>query len=792
MHTACYHCGSSNPNKLYAAKVLHQVRYFCCPGCQAVAEAIVNNGLENYYTFRSELAPKPNENASDIIESLRLFDEKSVTDEFIHQDKQGKEIQLSIAGINCAACGWLIEKQLSKLSGVKKVGVNVMAKRLVVIWDEQELKLSQILQKVQQIGYDAKPFQAEQHEALHQLENKTLLKRLGLAGLMTMQVMMLNLGVFFDWFGHIDSDTKQYFAWISLILSTPVALYSAMGFYLSAYKAVKAMRVNMDVPISFALISIYVSGCYATFTDSGQSYFESLCMFVFLLLISRFLEQNARFKAVQISANLLNHMPSTATLVLKGEYQLVLAKSLVVGQQVLVKTGQIIPIDGKVLQGVGQVNESMLTGEFELVTKHPLDPVYAGTINQVGTLVVEVSQTLKHSLANQINQLQNSALLAKPKIAALADNVAQYFVIFVLLAASLSFAFWYFYAPDKAFWVAISVLIATCPCALGLATPVSLTCAIANLNRQGVLLKRADVLEQINNIDWVALDKTGTLTEGKFAIQTLHNVSELSDSDIYQLAASLEQFSSHPIASVFKQDTHLLEVLNAQEIVAQGIIGQIAGVEYRIGASRLVELAIPAELQDCSVFLASQGKLLAGFLLSDTVRKDSQALINFCKPRHLALLSGDNQIAVKQLAESLGIGHWHAHLDPQQKLQVIKQAQHSGHKVLMVGDGINDGPVLAQADVAITLGMGTDLAKSSADVILLENALHKIPVLFEVAGKTQRNIKQNMGWAIAYNMLILPLAVIGILSPLAAVIGMSLSSLLVVLNASRLLRIKVG
>jgi Cu2+-exporting ATPase len=792
MHTACYHCGSCNPNKHYAAEVLHQVRYFCCPGCQAVAEAIVNNGLENYYSFRSELAPKPAINDSDILQSLRLFDEKSVTDEFIQQDKQGKEIQLSIAGINCAACGWLIEKQLSKLNGIKKVGANVMAKRLVVIWDEQELKLSQILQKIQQIGYDAKPFQAEQHEALHQLENKTLLKRLGLAGLMTMQVMMLNLGVFFDWFGHIDNDTKQYFAWISLILSTPVALYSAMGFYLSAYKALKVTRVNMDVPISFALLSIYISGCYATFTDSGQSYFESLCMFVFLLLISRFLEQNARFKAVQISANLLNHMPSTATVVLNGEHQLVLAKSLVVGQQVLVKTGQIIPIDGKVLQGVGQVNESMLTGEFELVTKHPLDPVYAGTINQVGTLVIEVSQTLKHSLANQINQLQNSALLAKPKIAALADNVAQYFVIFVLLAASLSFAFWYFYAPDKAFWVAISVLIATCPCALGLATPVSLTCAIANLNRQGVLLKRADVLEQINNIDWVALDKTGTLTEGKFAIQKLHNVSELSDNNIFQLAASLEQFSSHPIASVFKQDTHLVEVFEAQEIVAQGIMGRIAGVEYRIGSSRLVELAIPAELQNCSVFLACEGKLLAAFQLSDTVRKDSQALVNYCKPRHIALLSGDNHTAVKQLAENLNIGHWHAHLDPQQKLQLIKQAQNTGHKVLMVGDGINDGPVLAQADVAITLGMSTDLAKSSADVILLENALHKIPVLFEVARKTQRNIKQNMGWAIAYNMLILPLAVMGILSPLAAVIGMSLSSLLVVLNASRLLRLKVG
>jgi Cu2+-exporting ATPase len=789
MPNTCYHCGSPNKNGEYSAFVLAELRYFCCPGCQAVAEAIVFNGLENYYSFRSELATKvATDSDSDILHSLRLFDEKSVTDEFVYQDKQGCEIQLSIAGINCAACGWLIEKQLSKLKGIKKVGANVLAKRLVVIWDEEQLKLSQILQKIQQIGYDAKPFQAEQHEALHQSENKTLLKRLGLSGLMTMQVMMLNLGVFFDWFGHIDSATKQYFSWISLILTTPVAFYSAMGFYLSAYKALKATSVNMDVPISFALLSIYISGCYATLTHSGQTYFESLCMFVFLLLISRFLEQNARFKAVQISSNLLNHMPSMATLVLNGVHQLVLAKNLIAGQQVLVKTGQIIPIDGKVIQGLGQVNESMLTGEFELVTKHVQDTVYAGTINQVGTLIIEVTQELKHSLANQINQLQNSALLAKPKIAILADRVAQYFVVFVLLAALLSFVFWYYLAPDKAFWVAISVLIATCPCALGLATPVSLTCAIANLNKQGVLLKRADVLEQINNIDWIALDKTGTLTEGKFTLQKLHNLSQLSDTAILQLAASLEQFSSHPIAAVFTPQTDLLEVLEAQEIVAQGIIGQIDGIEYRIGSSRLIGHLIPSELQDCTIYLANKDTLLAAFRLSDTLRKDSQTLINQCKPRHIELLSGDNPTAVRQLAETLQISHWHAQLSPQKKLSVIKQAQNAGYKVLMMGDGINDGPVLAQADVSITLGMGTDLAKSSADVILLDNALHKVSVLFEVARRTQANIKQNMLWALGYNMLILPLAVLGILSPLAAVIGMSLSSLLVVLNASRLLR----
>lgn len=788
MLSTCYHCGSPNNSEQYRAVVLQQERIFCCPGCQAVASAIVENGLESYYQFRSELAEKVSDDNNDILQSLTLFDEKSVSEEFVLQHKQGSEIQLSIAGINCAACGWLLEKQLSQLTGIKKVGANVMAKRLLVTWDEQQLKLSQILQKIQQIGYDAKPFQAEQHENLHRQENRTLLKRLGLAGLMTMQVMMLNLGVFFDLFGHIDDETQQYFSWVSLILSTPVALYSAIGFYLSAWKALKSGSVNMDVPISFALISIFTSGCYATITGNGQTYFESLCMFVFLLLISRFLEQNARYKAAQVSANLLNHMPGTATLLVNGEHQPVLAKNLRIGQHVLVKAGQIIPVDGKVIEGIGQVNESMLTGEFELATKQLYAQVYAGTINQVGTLVIEVTQELKLSLVSQINRLQHNALFAKPQIAALADRVAQYFVVFVLLTAVSSFALWYFLDPSKAFWIAISVLIATCPCALGLATPVSLTCAIASLNKHGILLKRADILEKVTQINWLGLDKTGTLTEGKFALQTWLNLSKTSDADILQIAASLEQFSSHPIAEVFKHSAPTLAVVNAQEIVARGIVGTIDGCEYRIGSRSFIALNMPVELEDFSVFLADDQQVLAAFKLSDTLRPESRMVLSQCPVAHIELLSGDHRQAVKQLADTLNIKHWHAQLDPEQKLKVILQAQHDGHKVLMIGDGINDAPVLAQADVSVTLGMSTDLAKSSADVILLDNSLHKIPLLFTLASKTQANIKQNMLWAVGYNVLILPLAVLGILSPLTAVIGMSLSSLLVVLNASRLLK----
>lgn len=788
MQHACYHCGSANQNADYQAIVFDELRYFCCPGCQAVAEAIVENGLQNYYSFRSSMAQKVEDNNSEILQSLLLFDEDNITEEFVHQAGDAKEIQLSIAGINCAACGWLLEKQLSKLEGINKVGANVTSKRLLIQWDEKRLKLSQILRKIQQIGYTARPFQEEQHEALHQQENKTLLKRLGLAGLMTMQVMMLNLGVLFDIFGQIDVQTKQYFNWISLILSTPVALYSAMGFYLSGWRALKAPSVNMDVPISFALISIYVSGLYATTTANGQTYFESLCMFVFLLLISRFLEQNARFKAAQISANLLSHMPTTAILVSDQGHQTVLAKQLKTGQQVLVKVGDIIPIDGKVIEGTAQVNESMLTGEFQLITKQRHDIVYAGTVNQVGTLLLEVVNELKDSLANQINQLQNRALLAKPKIANFADRTAHHFVLFVLVIAGLTYLAWLFIQPEDAFWVMISVLIATCPCALGLATPVSLTCTVAYLNKHGVLLKRADVLEQLTQVDWVGLDKTGTLTEGQFAIKKIVNFSEIAEHDILTLAASLEQYSSHPIAAAFKQHGEFLKVEQGQEHIAKGINGKIQGINYSIGSARMLPQPIDPYLASFNVFLLQEQRLLAAFILSDAIRPESAELLAKLAPLPVTLLSGDNAKSVEQLATELSIAHWHAHLEPEQKLNLIKQAQESGHKVLMIGDGINDGPVLAQADVSITLGIGTDLAKSSSDIILLDNSLQKIPLIIQQATRTQRNILQNIAWATAYNLLVLPLAVTGSLSPLVAVIGMSLSSLIVVANATRLLR----
>jgi Cu2+-exporting ATPase len=589
-------------------------------------------------------------------------------------------------------------------------------------------------------------------------------------------------------FGHIDAQTKQYFNWISLLLTTPVILYSASEFYTSAIRGLKAHIFNMDVPIVLALGITYISGVFATAQNTGQTYFESLCMFVFLLLVSRYLEHSARYKAAQASANMLEYMPTTATLIQGEEFITVLAKSLKVNQLVLVKAGELVPVDGMIIDGQGQLDQAMLTGEFDLTSKYTGDQVLAGSLNQLGTLTVKVTASLQHSTLNQISKLQTQAMSTKPRIASLADRFSQYFIVAVLLIACISYAVWQLIDPSEALWVMVAVLIATCPCALGLATPSALSCAIANLNSKGVLLKRGDALEQIALVDWIGLDKTGTLTEGKFTLTQCINPSVQPDIHFLELAASIEQYSSHPIARAFGQYDNPHTVTEFQSEMGKGVSGLIEGTLFKLGAATFMDFKVPQNMESCNVFLQSDSGLLCGFLLTDKLRPKGNALIKALKPYNVNLISGDIAPIVESVAKELGINNWLAEQSPQDKLHTIKQAQAKKHVVLMVGDGINDGPVLAQADVSITLGAGSDLAKSSADIVLLDNELAKLHMIFIIAARCKTKIKQNIGWAIGYNLLILPLAVMGLLSPWMAVIGMSVSSLIVVVNSTRLLK----
>lgn len=811
----CFHCHEPiPPNETSELQLLGKPRRFCCAGCHAVAGAVVENGLEDYYRYRTEVANKvAADNA--LLEQLKLFDAPVLQDELVVKDKNANTstIQLSIGGIKCAACAWLIEKQCLQISGVSRIGVDVSASRATLIWDTTLSPLSAILQRIADIGYQAKPFQADQHEQQYRTDSKRFLKKLGLAGLLTMQIMMLALGLYFGLFGaigekgtSIDPQTQHYFHWVSLVLCTPVVFYSGSEFLSRALGALSIRKVNMDVPISLAIVIIYGASCYATVTQSGKVYFESVSMFIFLLLISRFLEHQSRRKAATIAANNNHTLPHTARFISDTNQtvteQQVLARSLKIGNHIRVKAGEVIPVDGIVVSGNSDVDEAMLSGEFHPVTKNQRDNVFGGTINQSSVLDIQVTQTLQTSLMQEISRLQELALSQKPRIAVLVDNIASYFVYGVLFFAACTYLAWSVMQSDDAIMYAVAVLVATCPCALGLATPTALTAAMGKLRQYRIILKAADFLENLNTIDTIVMDKTGTLTEGKFSIAAIKNVSDKSDAEIIALAASLEQFSEHPIASAFTRfsneqaEVEQSQVDNVEVVPGAGIKGTINGTEYMIGSEQFVGLEAAQiesfhEIQ-ANVFLSSNNhssnnRILAAFSLEDALSEGAKQFCAATKHYQQIILSGDTGENVQQAANALHITEFYARCLPQDKLSTIQSLQQQGKRVLMIGDGINDGPVLAQADVAIAVNDATDLAKNAADVVLLNDNIAALEGLFSVAKQTQRTIKTNIIWALCYNTLALPFAMLGWLTPWMAVIGMSLSSIIVVYNSTRLL-----
>ncbi|MFT4836765.1 MAG: Cu2+-exporting ATPase, partial [Psychromonas sp.] len=509
----CFHCGEENPPYAdFKVQINGATQKMCCPGCQAVAQTIVDSGLTSYYEYRSEPAEKGLSLVPDELLQLEDYDIEKIQDDFVNNNENISTTTLSVEGITCPACAWLIEKQLRLLPGLIFINVNTTLNRAVIKWDQQQLKLSQILAGIQKIGYKAYPFQVNKQEAFYTQLTKSYLQRLGLAGLATMQVMMFAIALYADFFSGMEEQFIHYFRWVSFILATPVLLYSAQPFYLNAWRNIRNQTLGMDIPISIALLGAYSASGYATIMDQGEVYFESVSMFTFLLLLGRLLELRARRKASESSSNLLRLLPSMATLIEDPDnlqiQSVIPAKILTVGQYIVVKPGQTIPVDGIILKGASNIEESMLTGEHLPVSKTQHAPVFAGSVNITSQLIIRVEKVGNQTLIADIIHLQDNAQLSKPKIEIIADTAARYFVAALLIVATLTYISWSFIAPDQAFWITLSVLVATCPCALSLATPTALTCATAQLNKQGILIKQHYVLETVNKINHIVFDKT--------------------------------------------------------------------------------------------------------------------------------------------------------------------------------------------------------------------------------------------------------------------------------------------
>ncbi len=804
--SGCYHCGLEIPKHSQFFTVIDgEPRQMCCPGCQAVAQVIADGGLENYYKHRTADASSPETISA--TEQLRaefeLYDHSSVQKHFVaHLPDGTQQATLVIEGITCAACVWLLEHHISSLDGVVSISVNLTNHRARVQWDKEKTKLSDIFIAMHSIGYQGHPYHPDKEEQLLEKETKLAMRRLGISGVFTMQIMMLAVALYTGAGASLETDYENFIRWASMVLATPVVFYASRPFFIAALRDLRTRHLTMDVPVSIAIGGAYIASIWATITASGEVYYDSVCMFTFFLLIGRYLEMKARHRTGKAGNALLNLLPASAILLSDDGEKIVAANELQQGDRILVKPGHTIPADGLIDSGTSSIDESALTGEYLPLTKSPGDAVVGGTINVENPIQLVVTQVGESSQLSSIVRLLERAHDEKPKVARLADKVSGYFVTAVLIVAATVGLVWWEINPGHAFWVTLSVLVVTCPCALSLATPTALTAATGTLRQHGLLITRGHVLESLAKATHIVFDKTGTLTEGNLSLQNTQRLSGLSEAECLNIAASLEAHSEHPIAKAFHRASHQDSVVAAEQLknhVGMGLEGYVAGQRFFIGKPGFASQACgtPLDFSDAPdshgqwLLLASETEPLAWFGLSDPARKQAAIAVQQLRKMGLEvqMLTGDSSAAVEHIAQELKIDKVVSGVSPEEKLQHIQQLQDAGAQLVMVGDGINDIPVLAGAQTSIAMGSATDLAKTNADAVLISGELMRLPQGLRLARRTRSNIRQNLGWAIMYNLIALPLAAAGMIAPWMAAIGMSASSLVVVGNALRLTKL---
>ncbi|MGB0721863.1 MAG: heavy metal translocating P-type ATPase [Gammaproteobacteria bacterium] len=808
MSDTCFHCGLPVPQgEARFVRVDGDERPMCCAGCQAVAQAIVEAGMEDYYRFRTEAAPRGAALVPAELSKLKAYDNPAIQERFVREAGENlREAVLILEGITCAACVWLNEQHIASLPGVFDVSINYSTRRARVRWDDSQTQLSSILEAISRIGYLAHPYDPDRQDAVLAAERRDYLRRIGVTGLLGMQIMIIAVALYAgDWWG-MDPAIRTFFRWLGLGLTAPILLYGAKPFFQAAWRDLKRRRVGMDVPVSLGMSIAYVASVHATVINSGEVYFDSVAMFTFFLLTARFLEMAARKRAAEAMDSIARLQPAVATrLVGEGterREQPVAAADLVVGDLIALRPGEQAPADGVVEEGQSSLDESLLTGESMPVRRVKGDPVIGGSTNVESPLVVRVDRVGPETVLAGILDLLDRAQAEKPGVALLADRIAGRFVAVLLTLAAVVAAWWYMRGSSAWLPITISLLVVTCPCALSLATPAAVTAAMGHLARLGVVSTRGHALETLTHVSDFVFDKTGTLTEGRPALLRCLPAEGYGKMEVLRFAAALERHSEHPLGAAIRAasgDGVPPEVVDLENVPGAGVTGLIDGARWRVGTLEFCLQREPEEnaaihpeesAGETLVFVSRDDQLVATLAMGDTLRAGARILVNHLKSEgvRVHLFTGDRDAPAQHVAHQVGIDDVRAGLTPEEKLEGVRAIQSAGGVVAMVGDGINDAPVLAGADVSVAVGSGTHLATASADMVLMSDRLEHLVDATGIARRGVRVIRQNLFWALAYNATAIPAAAVGWVQPWMAAIGMSLSSLLVVLNALRLTR----
>ena len=772
---------------------------FCCKGCQGIYHLLKDEGLGTFYDKLGDetLAP-PTEQ----FEDSSNFNSPAFYDRYVTVNDEGfSEVSLIIEGIHCSACVWLNEKALHKMDGVVEAHINHTNNKARITWDDDLLKLSKIIDMIRAIGYDAFPYDPQIQEARAEKERKDYYLRIAVAIFAMMNIMTVAVAQYAGFFTGMTQSIKNILNVAEWVLSTPVLFYSGWVFFRGAYYGLRTKTVNMDILVATGALLTYIYSIYITLFERGEAYFDSVTMIITFVLVGKFLEVLSKKSAADTLDVLSKHVPGEVTLLRDGEQVNVGVNEVVVGDILLLKAGEKAGIDGEILQGEGSFDESSLTGESEPIYKRIGDHVVSGTTSIDAVVQYRATKDFEHSTLSNILTMLERSMAKKPRIEQLANRLSEYFSATILMLAFLTFAVWWFWPHsfETSFMIGIAVIVIACPCALALATPVATLVGLGQGAKQGILFKEAAQLETLAKTDTLVLDKTGTITEGRPQVVSARWYDDEAQRDAHRLKLqALLNASKHPVAlgvseylgaDAYPASLPLLD--EVQQIAAKGMVARCNGQMLTGGNAVLMReqgILPEAESEHTLFYFALGSELIARFELSDRPKADAAEVIRSLQHSGIdvVMLTGDHERAARKIAEAVGIEHFHAELTPEQKADLVARMQDEGHKVVMAGDGVNDILALAQAEIGIAMGNGSDIAIDVSDVVLMNDSLTALEEAFSIGRATYRLVKQNLGLSLLYNSITIPLAMAGYVIPLVAAISMSLSSLLVVGNSMRI------